>query len=171
MSALDYLHQNGIAFRNLSNTHVMFDLKGNVKLVDFSNARILLGGNIYKRSRLRSGANCVYMAPEIICERCEEEVVNQGFEADIWSVGILVMEMMMRKQPYGSAANAAWHNALMCKMHHEEMDANNTSNIDAVDIILQATRDPNSNDQRSEKSRWSANVQTFLRDTLQVCMR
>jgi len=64
----------------------MIDVEGHVKLIDFGFAKVLSKNNNY-----RTKTNCGtvgYTAPEVI--------VNNGysFEADIWSFGILMSELL-----------------------------------------------------------------------------
>jgi len=75
----------------------MIDVEGHVKLIDFGFAK-----QLSKNKDYRTSTNCGtvgYSAPELI--------VNNGysFEADIWSFGILLSELLAGSLPFEQKDN------------------------------------------------------------------
>ncbi|CAJ1367927.1 unnamed protein product, partial [Effrenium voratum] len=89
--ALEALHMAGVAYRDLKPENVMLDFHGYLKLVDFGLSKCLEDG-----SRTFTIVGTVYyMAPEIF------EGKGYSLEADYWSLGVLLYEMVVGKLPFG----------------------------------------------------------------------
>lgn len=89
--AIKHIHDRKILHRDLKSQNIFLMNNDFVKLGDFGIARVL-----NKTSEL---ANTIvgtpyYLSPEII----ENKPYN--FKSDIWSLGVLLYEMMARKQPF-----------------------------------------------------------------------
>src|SRR5579859_1503844 len=94
-SALDYAHRQGVVHRDIKPSNIMVDADGNGFLTDFGIARIVEGSQT--QGLTGSGMTIGtpgYMAPE------------QGLglpingRADIYSLGVMVFEMLTGRQPY-----------------------------------------------------------------------
>lgn len=89
--ALSYLHELGIVHRDLKPENILLDFEGHVKVTDFGLAK----GDISSESRTNSFVGTMeYMAPEILT------ATGHGKQADWWSLGILVFEMLSGKPPF-----------------------------------------------------------------------
>ena len=85
----EHLHERNIIYRDLKPENVMVDEEGYTKLIDFGTANI-----INERTYTVVGT-AHYMAPEVI------KGTGYGLEADYWSLGVILYELVMNSVPFG----------------------------------------------------------------------
>jgi serine/threonine protein kinase len=94
--AVDYLHSQGVIFRDLKPDNVGFDKQGNLKLFDFGLSRFIpqhsdAYGDVYEMS----GAGTPrYAAPEVIFEK------PYNLKADVYSFSVILWELACLKRPF-----------------------------------------------------------------------
>jgi len=92
LEGVTFLHSQNITHRDIKGSNVLLDGKGNVKLADFELSKTIQ--KIGSETALKSARDTLYyMAPEIFGGQ------GYGREADIWSVGCTVIEMLTGKSP------------------------------------------------------------------------
>ncbi len=102
--ALSYLHEKRILHRDIKLDNILLDKKGTVKLCDFGVSRKMSKGKkIYEHI-----GTPAYLAPEIIKEKG-----YSGFQADIWSLGIMTYISITGLVPFkGESLDELNHNIL-----------------------------------------------------------
>lgn len=109
LQVLTWLHSKGIVIRDLKPEHMMFDGKGNLRLVDFFSAAVVCEDSLISRE-----GTLAYMAPEMVIKPSPDEifseVIGNGLsevdfpsyneKVDIWSLGVTVFEVLTGRQPF-----------------------------------------------------------------------
>jgi cGMP-dependent protein kinase len=90
--ALESLHLRRTLFRDLKPENALLDAQGYVKLIDFGCAKKLVNVDL----TFSVVGTPHYMAPEVILGR------GYAYSADVWSVGVILYEMMCGPLPFGN---------------------------------------------------------------------
>lgn len=91
VKALHYVHSMGRLHRDIKSNNILLSAKGHVKITDFGFAAQLTEE---KQQRNTILGTAYWMAPEVI------KGIDYGPKVDIWSLGILIMEMVQGSPPY-----------------------------------------------------------------------
>ena len=89
--AISFLHSKGIIYRDLKPENILLDRYGHIKLTDFGLAKHI------QKTEGKTQTFCgtaEYIAPEILIGK------EYNFSVDIWSLGILIYEMLTGNPPF-----------------------------------------------------------------------
>ncbi|MEX2174011.1 MAG: serine/threonine-protein kinase [Pirellulaceae bacterium] len=96
--ALQYAHDQGVVHRDIKPENILLDRAGRVKIADFGLAKLLgLGADDFQLTRTQQVMGTPrYMAPEQI-----EKPASVDHRADIYSLGVVLYEMLTGELPLG----------------------------------------------------------------------
>jgi serine/threonine protein kinase len=97
--ALDHAHQRGVIHRDIKPANVMLDATGRVKITDFGLARIMQAAMPRARQTTSLLGTPRFTAPEVLAPGAEVDG-----RADIFSVGVLLYQMLTGEVPRGRVA-------------------------------------------------------------------
>eukprot|EP00830_Metopus_es_P018737 TRINITY_DN6647_c0_g1_i1.p1 TRINITY_DN6647_c0_g1~~TRINITY_DN6647_c0_g1_i1.p1 ORF type:complete len:364 (+),score=47.46 TRINITY_DN6647_c0_g1_i1:1146-2237(+) len=101
VSALEYIHSNGISHRDIKLQNILISDDFKIKLADFG---LAMSTETKDSDNLFSGT-LSYVPPEAWNSGLRKEGINLGEKADIYSLGIVLFNLVSGYMPYAKASS------------------------------------------------------------------
>jgi len=95
--ALAYAHEEGVVHRDIKPANVLLDKRGRVKIADFGLAKLLAAPT----AMTLTGSHQILGTPQYMAPEQIEHPQDVGHQADIYSLGVLLYEMLTGELPIG----------------------------------------------------------------------
>jgi eukaryotic-like serine/threonine-protein kinase len=137
LQALDYIHKHGVVHRDLKPENIMVDDHDNVKLIDFGIASLEGAKRLTYAGFTQALGTPNYIAPEQVKGK------RGDARSDIYSLGIMLYEMLSGKTPFSGPSPLAVMNDRLINHPMPPREANPSISPQLQEVLYRAIeRDP-----------------------------
>ena len=126
---LQAAHEAGVIHRDIKPANIMITKKGRIKIMDFGIAKLAESETELTQANSTIGT-IAYMSPE----QARGDSIDQ--RTDIWSVGVILYELVTGQRPFAGA----FREAVMYAMMHEDVRTPSELNPDVPEEIEQVIK-------------------------------
>src|SRR3954467_5515179 len=98
--ALQYAHEKGVVHRDLKPANIIIDPEGRPHVIDFGLAKVASSKNDLTVAGELLGT-IAYMSPEL----AKGNGAHADFKTDIYSLGIILYELLTGRRPFNGTGN------------------------------------------------------------------
>ncbi|KAG9084839.1 hypothetical protein FRC07_013539, partial [Ceratobasidium sp. 392] len=106
---LAYIHRIGMVHGDLKAVNILVSDEGTAKLSDFGNSILSDHSLVFTATTNVGGGTSRWMAPELLLEEDDEgQVADRSMAADVYALGMTILEVMTGSPPYVERKTDAW---------------------------------------------------------------
>lgn len=128
LSAFTYAHQSSIIHRDIKPSNIIIDTNDTPKVLDFGIAKILQSDHNLTKTGTKMGS-LYYMSPEQVMGK------DVDHRTDIYSLGILLYEMLTNKLPYQIQTDTEYE-IMECILKQDIFDINSTEIPQGINNVI-----------------------------------
>lgn len=125
--AIESVHHLNIIYRDLKPENVLMDKNGHIKLIDFGFSKQL--NNIQKDKAYTNCGTPGYCAPEVMLDH------GYTYKADVWSIGIIICEILGGFTPFQNKNEASNPKIIMEKCRSGSLNLPKNLSGNSRDLI------------------------------------
>lgn len=149
LDALEYIHENGVVHRDLKPENIMVDADDNIKLIDFGIASDSAARRLTYANFTATLGTPNYISPEQVKGK------RGDGRSDIYSVGVLLYEMLSGKQPFSGSSPLAVMNDRLLNHPTPPSVADPTITPQLQEVLYRALeRDPKNRYAKAHDFQW-----------------
>ena len=149
LEALEYIHENGFVHRDLKPENIMVDGDDNIKLIDFGIASDAAARRLTYANFTATLGTPNYISPEQVKGK------RGDGRSDIYSVGVILYEMLSGKQPFSGASPLAVMNDRLLNHPTPPQIADPSISAQLQEVLYRALeRDPKNRYAKARDFQW-----------------
>ena len=149
LDALEYIHANGVVHRDLKPENIMVDAEDNIKLIDFGIASDSAARRLTYANFTATLGTPNYISPEQVKGK------RGDGRSDIYSVGVILYEMLTGRQPFSGPSPMAVMNDRLLNHPMPPTIANSSISPQLQEVLYRALeRDPKNRYAKAHDFQW-----------------
>ena len=139
LKGIDFIHSNNQIHRDIKSDNIFISETGNIKIGDFGNTVKLSADNQFRKTLAGSP---LWLSPEIVLGE------SYSFPSDIWSFGIIAIELVDGKPPHSQARS--FRDLFLC-ISNGPVPKISSRSAPLIEEVVEACLRKNPNDRKTAK--------------------